>query len=223
MSEETISLLGDAGNTSGIDRMATEGQTPEHEEHADLMDEDEPEPEPLSSDEIKTRRSLVRRLARYKAVFPLETAELRDELEGLPHKSPEELTTLLEEVQFLVETRRSTVQARGLFLTGLTMGEAAGPYVGLKLQGLTQIARQSDDLLRSVDECALKYEEVVRLDPAARLAMCVGQLALAVDGANRARETGASKPAVPSDMPSDMPPPVEQQPTNIIRDKYSDL
>jgi hypothetical protein len=111
------------------------------------------------------------------------------------------LTALLEEVQFLVETRRSTAQARGLFLAGLTMGEAAGPYVGLKLQGLTQVARQSNDLLTTVDECALRYEAVVRVDPLARLAMCVGQLALAVDAGNRARESAD----IPSNTPAVLP------------------
>ena len=105
----------------------------------------------------------MRRIVRYKAVFPAEVSELAAELEGLTYKSPEELAALLEEVQFLVETRRSTAQARGLFLAGSTLGEAAGPYVGLKLQGLTQVAAQSTDLLTTVDEVALKYEGVVQV------------------------------------------------------------
>ena len=137
------------------------------------------------------------------------------ELEGLSYKSPEELSSLLEEVQFLVETRRSTAQARGLFLAGLTMGEAASPYVGLKLQGLTATAASSEDLLRCVDECALKFEGCVQIDPVARLAMAVGQLALAVDGANRARETTTVQP---TEQP-------KEQPTRInkSRDEFSDL
>lgn len=137
MSEETIELLGyaddsDSSPTVDSTRSITAG-----------MPEAEAMPE-LSADEVRERRSLVRRLARYKKVFPEEVSELAAELEGLSYKSPEELASLLEEVQFLVETRRSTAQARGLFLAGLTMGEAAGPYVGLKLQGLTATAANSD-------------------------------------------------------------------------------
>ena len=220
MSEETISLLGDAGNTGGIDidiNMTTEeGQTHDDSindrERVAEMDE-EPEPEPPSKEEVKQRRTLMRRITRYKAVFPQEVSELASELEGLIHKSPEELATLLEEVQFLVETRRSTAQARNLFLAGLTMGEAAGPFVGLKLQGLTQVASQSDAILTNIDECALKYEgAAMQVDPVARLAMAIGQLCLAVDGANRAREAGAV---------AAQPPTPEQ--TNIKRQDYSDL
>jgi len=210
MSEETINLLGDAaGADAGGVALAAEQVA------ADGEDGSEEEPEPLSPDEIKIRRSLVRRIARYKSVFPTEVSELAQELEGLVHKSSQELGTLLEEVQFLVETRRSTAQARGLFLAGLTMGEAAGPHVGLRLQGLTQVAAQSADLLTTVDEVALKYEGVVQVDPLARLAMAVGQLCLAVDGANRAREAASTAAVQP--IP-------EKQQTNInARDEFADL
>ena len=222
MSEETISLLGDAG----IDRMTTgEGQTPVHDDDppargqhndGDFAGDTPEEPEPLSPEAVKARRSLVRRIARYKTIFPEEVSELGSELEGLIHKSPEELAALLEEVHFLVETRRSSAQARHVFLAGLTMGEAAGPFVGLKLQGLTQVASQSSDLLTTVDEISLRYQSETRIDPVARLAMCVGQLALAVDGANRAREAGAVQAQQPTT-------PVAE-PTNIkTRDMFSDL
>ena len=219
MSEETIELLGDAGavtDTGGITGADGASEVGGDEEPANSA-----EPEPLSADEVRERRSLVRRIARYKKVFPEEVSELAAELEGLSYKSPEELSSLLEEVQFLVETRRSTAQARGLFLAGLTMGEAAGPYVGLKLQGLTATAANSDELLRTVDECALKYEGVVQVDPVARLAMAVGQLALAVDGSNRAREAadGTSKPMEHQTVQ----PTAESTRINKSRDEFSDL
>ena len=213
MSEETISLLRDAWADAGGAALAAEQVAADGDGLAE--DGPEEEPEPLSPDEIKTRRNLVGRIARYKAVFPAEVSELAAELERLVHKSPQELAALLEEVQFLVETRRSTAQARGLFLAGLSMGEAAGPHVGLKLTGLTQVAAQSAGLLTTVDEVALKYEGVVQVDPLARLAMAVGQLCLAVDGANRAREA-ASTAAV-------QPIPASQE-TNInARELFNDL
>ena len=221
MSEETISLQGDAGADAGGAALAAEQG---RGVAADGLAEDGPEeePEPLSPDETKVRRNLVRRIARYKAVFPAEVSELAAELEGLVHKSPEELANLLEEVQFLVETRRSTAQARGLFLAGLTMGEAAGPHVGLKLAGLTQIAAQSADLLTTVDECALKYEGVVQVDHMARLAMAVGQLCLAVDGANRAREaTVATQLSTQAAVQPVVKKPEET--INKVRQEFADL
>ena len=220
MSEETIELLGDAGATARQEHtMSPRNQDVYDEAPADPADPADStgdaapeEPEPLSPDQVRERRTLVRRIARYKKVFPEEVSELGTELEGLMYKSPEELAALLEEVQFLVETRRSTAQARGLFLAGLTMGEASGGYVGLKLQGLTATAASSEELLRSVDEVALKYEGVVQLDPAARLLMAVGQLVLAVDASNRARESQPQQASAPV-------------PTNniIAREEFSDL
>ena len=219
MSEETITLLGDAGADAGGAALAAEQVAADG--HGLAEDGPEEEPEPPSPDEVKQRRCLVRRISRYKAVFPAEVSELAAELEGLVHKSPQELAGLLAEVEFLVETRRSTAQARGLFLAGLSMGEFAGPHVGLKLTGLAHVASQSSDLLTTVDELALKYEGVVQVDPLARLAMAVGQLCLAVDGANRAREAGggggASTAAVQPAVSS------KQQTINKVREDFNDL
>ena len=184
------------------------------------------EPEPLTPEDVKIRRSLVRRIARYKAIFPNEITELAAELEGLTYKSPEELTALLEEVQFLVETRRTTAQARGLFLAGLSIGEAAGPHIGLNLQGLTLVASQSPDLLSTCDELALKYEGVVQIDPLARLAMAVGQLCLAVDATNRAREAGATKSDTqesPATKPDTQESPATKSTAINKREEYFDL
>ena len=214
---ETIELLGDAGgaNASSGERPTSEGGdatvTQSHDTPAEPAEED------LSKDAVRERRTLARRISMYKRVFPEELSELGAELEGLTSKSPEELAALLEEVQFCVETRRSTAQARGLFIAGLTMGEASGPYVGLKLTGLAQVAASSEEILRTVDEVSLRYEGVVQLDPVARLAMAVGQLVLAVDASNRSRE---SQPT---------PAPIEAKasapaPTGIInREEFLDL
>ncbi len=220
MLAETIELQGDAG--AGFSTRQEE--TPKSPRNQDSAgDGTAVASEPLSpadhAGEVKLRRSLARRIARYKTVFPEEVSELGSELDGLMYKSPEELATLLEEVQFLVETRRSTAQARGLFVAGLSMGEAAGGYAGLRLQGLTATAASSEEILRTVDECALKYEGVVApLDPALRLAMAVGQLVLAVDASNRARESQ------PTPAPIEVKASAPAATTNInAREEYRDL
>ena len=132
--------------------------------------------------EIKILR---RRISRYKAVFPEEIEELEDQLKTVRELDEDQLRALLEEIQFVVETRRSVDSSRGMFLTGVGALESAGPYIGLKLKGLQSMCASQPRLLRNVDEVALKYDTVIRVDPVARLAMTVGQLALAVDASNR--------------------------------------
>ena len=109
-----------------------------------------------------------------------------------------ELEATLVHVVFIVETRRSTHQARSLFLAGMSMGESCGGYFNLQLSGLTGICSQSADLLKNVDEVALKYSAIVQLDPVLRLSMGIAHLALAVDQANRKNNT------VKNDTPSNI-------------------
>ena len=142
----------------------------------------------LALQDGKARRALIARIGRYKALFPDALEELREELAALPQKTEAELAALLDDVIFMVETCRSAAQARGLFVAGMSFVELGGPYFGLQLRGLAGVCSQSADLLRNVDEVALKHQALVQLDPVARLAIAVGQLCLAVDAANRRSE-----------------------------------
>jgi hypothetical protein len=221
MEPETIELKGD----SGAEQPAPFAE-PDAEFDVAGIDtaEDADEGPQLSADEVRERRTLVRRISRYKRIFPEECSELLDVLQGLGQKSPAELTELLAEVQFAVECRRSTGAARGLFVAGLQAGEFAGPFVGLKLNGLAATAATSAELLRTVDEVALKYESCVAVDPVARLAMAVGQLCLAIDGANRAAAANGPAPPQPTVDVAVVAPP-QPRPTAGLnsRDEFSDL
>jgi hypothetical protein len=181
----------------------------------------------ISPADDDARRVLLRRIQRYSAVFPDELAGY--DLTGLSTMGVPELERCLEDVVFLVESRRTTAQARGLFLAGLSIGEASGPYLGLRLSGpvsLTATAASSEEILRTVDEIGLKYEAVARLDPVHRLCLSLGQLALAVDQANRrAAAAGTPSTVTPAETPARAPSP---QPTaradNVAnRDSFSDL
>ena len=210
--------------------------TLEEEPADDERSDDEPResaPPPLSPAEEEARRVLLRRIQRYSAVFPEEVAGY--DLTGLSTMSPAELERTLEDVVFLVESRRTTAQARGIFLAGLSLGEASGPYLGLKLSGrhsLTATAASSDDILRTVDEIALKYEAIARIDPVHRLGLSLAQLALAVDRANRAAEKAAPATPAPATMaatpapanPSPAVPP-KPRPDNVAaaREGFQDL
>jgi hypothetical protein len=168
----------------------------EHSVATDAGDEDEPEygaePEHLSVEQKEERRQLIRRVGRYRALFPGELVDINtSNLDSLPLQK---LRDLSQDVEFLVATRRSAKACRSLFIGGLQGLEVVGPYAGLELKGLSNVAAASEDLLLTVDECAIKYEQMVQIDPLARLAIGVAQLALAVDAHNK-RQKDSPPPA----------------------------
>lgn len=147
---------------------------------------------PVSPEEKEERRRLVRKIMRYRSLFSAELTDL--DLERLGQRGLDELRDLARDVEFLVSTRRSAKAVRGMFLGGMTVLEAGGPFVGLQLQGLTNVCAQQEELLQTVDEAAVKYESLIEVDPVARIAITVAQLCLALDGHNRARAAVAAAP-----------------------------
>lgn len=221
---ETIDLEG-----SALPAPEREADDSEAEEN-DTPDEGSEAVEPPSPADEEARRVLLRRIQRYAAVFPEEIAGY--DLTGISTMTGAELERALEDVVFLVESRRTTAQARSLFIAGLSLGEAGGPYLGLQLSSphsLTATAAASNDLLRTIDEIALRYEAIARLDPVHRLGLSLAQLVLAVDRANRAAAvaTGAASPAsppksIPASAPA-APASQSQRADNVAREGFSDL
>ena len=157
--------------------------------------DDPPEPEQLSAEEKEERRQLIRKVGRYRALFPKEISDINvSNLDALPLQK---LRDLSKDVEFLVATRRSAKACRSLFIGSLVGLEAMAPYAGMDLKGLSNVAASSEDLLLTVDECAVRYEQAIEIDPLARLAIGVAQLALAVDSHNkRQRDNPPPAPVV---------------------------
>ena len=91
-----------------------------------------------------------------------------------------------------------------------------GPMVNLRLAGLASVAANSQDLLEMVDEVGIAHEKSLYVDPIARLALGVCQLALAVDAHNRRREETSVTPAsaaAPYEGPKPAP---SQRPDNLV-------
>jgi len=192
--------------------------------------------ETLSPELKEERRQLIRKIGRYRSLFPKELEDVSTS--GLQSMPMEKLRDLSTDVEFLVGTRRSAKAVRGMFIAGLQAGELAGPFVGLQLEGLANVAASSEDLLLTVDECAVRYEKVLYVDPVARLALAIAQLALAVDSHNRRQKTGVTPspavPVVPAVAPAgtqaatyDGPPPAPvstaTRPDNIQVAEFQDL
>jgi hypothetical protein len=95
------------------------------------------------------------------------------------------LEILLENIEFCVSVLQSGKQSRIIFLTSLAIWESLGKKVlKLQLDGLTNIASQSPELMETVDECSIKYSDEKAIDPIYCLAMHVGQLSLAIHTKN---------------------------------------
>ena len=190
---------------------------------------------PVSPEEKEERRRLVRKIMRYRSLFSAELTDL--DLERLGDRGLDELRDLARDVEFLVSTRRSAKAVRGMFLGGMTVLEAGGPFVGLQLQGLTNVCAHQEELLQTVDEAAVKYESLIEVDPVARIAIHVAQLCLALDGHNRARAAVAAADlpgpsesadawvgACPKAQPEPAPPEPAQQPgLNKTAGEFADL
>ena len=98
---------------------------------SDGADDDEPEPEQLSPEEKLLRRQLLRKIARYRALFPAEISDIN--VSNLDSLSLEKLRDLEQDVSFLVATRRSAKACRSLFIGSLQGLEAVAPYAGMDL------------------------------------------------------------------------------------------
>ena len=173
----------------------------------------------LTAEDKEERRQLIRKIGRYRALFPKELEDIATT--GLDSMALEALRDLGNDVEFLVGTRRSAKAVRGLFIGGIQGVEAAGPLLGLQLTGLANVAASSEDLLSTVDECAVRYESSIYVDPIARLGLAVMQLALAVDSHNRR----APAPVPPTQAPQATPaqPATSQRVDNIAVAEFSDL
>jgi len=155
----------------------------------------------MTAQEKDEKRTILRRISKYKALFGTECADLDLDPRALDALVLEDLRDRARDTEYLVSTRRSAAAMRGMFLAGLSTGELVGPVVGLNLTGLATFASRSEELLLCVDECAIKYDAMIAVDPAVRLAMAVCQLALAVNEHN-ARESAKTADVIAPLVPT---------------------
>jgi len=162
-----------------------------------LEEQDLSFPLPLKQqeEEKNEKRTLIRKIMRYRSTFPTELIDLSQKLNNLGCYSLYELRDLCRDVEYLVATRRSSKAMRSFFLAGLGVLEVSGGIVGLQLNGLTHIASQNEELLSTVDEAAIKHEKLLELPPLQRLAIGVAQLAFVVDAKNRIQNVQPVQPA----------------------------
>jgi hypothetical protein len=175
---ETIKL---AGNSCAVSSSREQTFAPGPTDEETFSQE---APETLTPQEKDEKRGIMRRISKYKALFGTECADLDLDPRSLDALVLEDLRDRARDTEYLVSTRRSAAAARGMFLGALATGEVVGPIIGLNLTNLAMFASRSEELLLCVDECAIKYDTMVAVDPAVRLALAVCNLAIAVNDRN---------------------------------------
>lgn len=189
-------------------------QLPEPEKPIDFTDlEDEPQlipppayevapfVMPMSEADKLRRRQLLVKIKKYKIAFPenltdIDTSEIRDMELG-------ELEILAQDIEFMVSVRQSAGASQQLFLSAMTVAETVGRPVGLKLKGLTNVCAANDNLLQTVQECAIKYGDTYAVGPEVRLGLLLSQLVMAVHQHNKNEELEPESEQVPAAPPID--------------------
>jgi hypothetical protein len=197
---EEIQLSGRAPNILPVSTTPVEEPEPEPDE--DISD-DEPDEEldfqptadlpsvpisafePETPEEKKLKRQTINKIRKYKELFGQSFAEINTS--NLWERSLSDLTNLLENIEFCVQVRQSGKHSRSIFLQGLAIWEVVGKKLKLNLEGLTLEARNNEQLMETVDECAIKYSDDVAIDPLYRLLMGIGELSIAQHTVNTAR------------------------------------
>ena len=152
-------------------------------------------------EERQERQTLTTRVLRYTAAFPNETSSFKLSRKKLERRSLPELQQIESDVSHAVATRRTASALKGLFLAGVHVLEIGLPFAGLETQGLTGAVSRNEDLLATVDECAIKRDCAVAVSPEMRLLAGLGQTILAIDSHHRANRPVAAAPAEPAAPP----------------------
>ena len=156
-----------------------------------------------TAEERSERQTLTTRVLRYTAAFPAETSSYKLTRKKLERRSLSELKQIENDVSHAVATRRTASALKSLFLAGVHVLEVGLPYAGLETQGLTGAVSRNEDLLATVDECAIKRDVAVAVSPEMRLLAGLGQTILAIDSHHRAnRPVAAPAPAEPATAPA---------------------
>jgi hypothetical protein len=181
--------------------------------------------EPSTEEEKNERRVLIRKVMRYRALFPSELTDV--DLSNLGSRALEELRDIGRDVEFLVSTRRSAKAVRSMFIGGVQVLEKGGGVLGLEIEGLTAVVAQSTEILETVDEAAVRHESCCEVDPLYRILLQLSTLMMALDSHNRQKKLVAP-PAQPDVVASQQAETVAKQlaaaSTPILsRKEYVDL
>ena len=169
-----------------------------------IIDEAEPEPEPmpeldishdfqeiqsnvtLTPEEQCEKRVIIRKLHSYYLTFPKECALRKDAImDSVEMNDLGQLNMLLSDVEHMISSGRSIGSGKNIFLAGTSVVEILSRKTPLKLQGLTAVCRESPELDSVIQELTIKYQNEVVLGPEQRLGLIMVGLCSQIHAHNK--------------------------------------
>ncbi len=155
----------------------------------------EPEVIPLTEDEQRERRIILRQLFAYRRDFPNEISAQRSAIsDAVDISSMDQLRALRDDCEYLVSSSQSITGSRNIFLAGVNVAEILARKTPLKLDGITNVCRASDELTTVINELSIKYQTEVVLSPEQRLGLIMVSLASQVHQINKEKEKNGELP-----------------------------
>ena len=102
-------------NSENTNEIKLRGDTYNPEQVEESIPESPKKIESATNEDLTSKRLILRKIRTYKSIFPEELNDIKEELQNIETQSLVELEATLVHVVFIVETRRSTHQARSLF------------------------------------------------------------------------------------------------------------
>lgn len=155
----------------------------------------EPEVIPLTEDEQRERRIILRQLFAYRRDFPNEISAQRSAIsDAVDISSMDQLRALRDDCEYLVSSSQSITGSRNIFLATVNVAEILARKTPLKLDGITNVCRASDELATCINELSIKYQTEVVLSPEQRLGLIMVSLASQVHQINKEKEKNGELP-----------------------------
>jgi hypothetical protein len=185
--------------------------------HSQLVNDSPPPPPPYAGvdpGDQSQRRKIIQKIAMYRSNY---AKILKDfDLTKLDKRSVSELESLLEDVQYMVSTRKTLDSSRMMLLGGLYITESVAPIAKIRLQGLTAKCMNSPEVMEAWDECSIKYMDSIAADPLNRLMLSILMLSVSTHRENTALLT-SKHVGEPTRPDSSTQPPAQPDQTTTKR------
>lgn len=170
-------------NNETLDLPPVQKNTKSSNFEIDLANLMKPREQILSPEDIKIKRKLIIHIKNYIREFPTCLSEFSKI--DLSKKSIHELENYLEEIKLIVCQSNSGGVLVGVFHGTCDVIESVAPIINCDLTGLKYIASSNPNILNSVKELSLEYQNLNYIPPEKRLAMLMLQMCYALNTVNK--------------------------------------
>ena len=150
----------------------------------------------VNEEEEEEKEKIIQKIQAYTEQFrdklenylPIKKDKYGKYIIGLYKKSLEELGKELDFIRSKLSTSNTKTAFKVLYNTGTNAIEKIGPFIGLKLDGLTEEVTRSKEIDQVLTELSCEYSFNKFMDPKVRLVAHTGFAILKVDSMNKRQE-----------------------------------